>query len=293
MIISQLCYTYGMSTFSFKLSDEKIAKLKETFRDSIRENKNEYVDTFIQQDDLTITVYKSGKVVFQGNDAFFYASAYIDTKKTRQAGSDEVGTGDVFGPVVVCAAIVEESDYGFIEEMHITDSKQLTDTYIRQIGPQLIERFRHSLLILDNPTYNRVHETDNLNAIKAKMHNKAFLNMQAKGYSIPKAAYIDQFCPEEDYYRYLISEKEVYHDLIFETKAEAKYPAVAVGSIISRYAFLEYMDRLEQQYSMSFRKGSSDTEEIDANIQAFIARYGKERLKNVAKLHFRNFDKYR
>ena len=282
-----------MSTFSFKLSEDKIAKLKETFRDSICENRNEYVDTFIQKEDLTITIYKSGKVVFQGNDAFFYASAYIETKKARQAGSDEVGTGDVFGPVIVCAAIAEESDYPYIEQMHITDSKQLTDSYIRQIGPDLIKRFKHSLLILDNATYNRVHETDNLNAIKAKMHNKAFLNMKAKGYDIPKAAYIDQFCPEDDYYRYLLGEKEVYHDLIFETKAESKYPAVAIGSIISRYAFLEYMDKLEQQYSMSFHKGSSDLNGIDSDIQTFIARHGKDRLKNVAKLHFKNFDKYR
>lgn len=293
MIIIQLCYTSVMSTFSFKLSEDKIAKLKETFREYIKENRNEYVDTFIQKDDLTVTIYKSGKVVFQGNDAFFYASAYIDTKKSRQAGSDEVGTGDVFGPVVVCAAIVEEKDYELIERLHITDSKQLTDSYILQIGPQLIETFRHSLLILDDATYNRVHETDNLNAIKAKMHNKAYLNMKAKGYQIPKAAYVDQFCPEDDYYRYLVSEKEVYHDLIFETKAESKYPAVAVGSIISRYAFLQYMQKLEQQYSMTFHKGSSDLEGIDRDIQTFISRYGKERLKNVAKLHFKNFEKYR
>jgi ribonuclease HIII len=108
-----------MSNFSFKLDDEKILKLKETFKEYIKPNKNEYIDTFIQKDDLTITIYNTNKVVFQGNDAFFYAQTYIDTKKARQAGSDEVGTGDAFGPVVVCASIVEESDYEFIEMNHI------------------------------------------------------------------------------------------------------------------------------------------------------------------------------
>ena len=108
-----------MSNFSFKLDDEKILKLKETFKEYIKENKNEYIDTFIQKEDLTISIYKSKKVVFQGNDAFFYASAYLDNKKSRQAGSDEVGTGDVFGPVVVCAAIVEVEDYDYINEKHI------------------------------------------------------------------------------------------------------------------------------------------------------------------------------
>lgn len=289
----QLCYTNGMGNFSFKLDDDKINKLKETFKEYIKPNKNEYIDTFIQKDDLTISIYTSKKVVFQGNDAFFYASAYIDNKKTRQAGSDEVGTGDVFGPVVVCSAIVEVEDYDFIEQNHITDSKQLDDGFIRKIGPTLRNRFKHSLLILDNATYNKVHETDNLNAIKAKMHNKAFLNMLAKGYDIPKAAYIDQFCPEDDYYRYLINEKDVYHGLTFETKAESKYPAVAVGSMISRYAFLEYMDKLDQKYGIKFQRGSSNTLEIDNNIQYIINKYGKNELNNIGKLHFKNFDRYR
>ena len=281
-----------MSTFSFKLEDDKILKLKETFKEYIKPNKNEYVDTFIQKDDLTITIYNSNKVVFQGNDAFFYAQSYIDTKKTRQAGSDEVGTGDAFGPVVVCASIVEESDYDFIEMNHITDSKQLNDDFIRKIGPELRKRFKHSLLILDNQTYNRVHEKENLNSIKARMHNKAFLNMQDKGYDIPKAAYVDKFCEVDSYYRYLLNEERVYHDLIFETKAESKYPAVAVGSMISRYAFLEYMDKLAQKYGIEFHRGSSDLEGIKKDTDIFISKYGLNELKNVAKLHFKNFESY-
>lgn len=281
-----------MSNFSIKLSEEKIKVLKDTFKDYIKDNKNEYVDTFIQRDDLTITIYKSQKVVFQGNDAFFYASAYLENKANRQAGSDEVGTGDVFGPIVVCSAIIEENDYDYLNEKRITDSKQLNDQYIKSIGKELMSKFKHSLLILDNGTYNKVHETDNLNAIKAKMHNKAYLNLIDKGYDIPKAAYVDQFCSEDDYYRYLVNEKDVYHNLIFETKAEEKYPAVAVASIISRYAFLEYMDKLEEKYKMRFQKGSSDLESIDKTIQLFISKYGKDKLKYVGKLHFKNFDKY-
>jgi len=282
-----------MSTFSLRLDDQKIQLIKETFKDDIKANKNEYVDTFIQRDDLTITIYKTKKVVFQGEDAFFYASAYIDVNKKAQAGSDEVGTGDVFGPVVVCAAIIEEEDYSFIEEKHLTDSKQLQDSYILKIAPELISRFKHSLLILDNQTYNKVHEKNNLNAIKAKMHNKAYLNMLDKGYVIPKAAYVDQFCSISDYYRYLADEERIFRDLTFETKAEEKYPAVAVASIIARYAFLKSMEQMNDKYHMVFHRGSSDSETIDQDIQKFISLYGKEELKKVGKLHFRNFEKYR
>ena len=280
-----------MATFSFKLDDKKILKLKETFKDYIKSNPNEYIDTFIQKQDLTISIYTSGKVVFQGNDAFFYASSYLNTKKDRQAGSDEVGTGDVFGPVVVCSAIVEEQDYSFIEEKGITDSKKMTDTYILSIGQELMDKFKHSLLILDNETYNKVHETNNLNAIKAKMHNQAYLNLIKKGYSLPKACYVDQFCPSCDYFAYLNEEKNIYKDLIFETKAESSYPAVAVASCIARFAFLKYMDKLNKDYDMLFHKGAS--EEVDKDIKIFVNKYGKDKLNKVAKLHFKNLDNYR
>lgn len=282
-----------MATFSFKLDKEKIAKIKGTFKEYIKSNPNEYIDTFIQKDDLTISIYKTDKVVFQGNDAFFYAQAYIDVKKNRHGGSDEVGTGDCFGPVVVCAAIVEEEDFDYIEKNHITDSKKLTDEYIMKIGPDLIKRFKHSLLILDNQTYNKVHETDNLNAIKAKMHNKAYLNMKNKGYDIPKLCYVDEFCPASDYFAYLNSESDIYKDLVFETKAESKYEAVAVASIISRYAFLDYMDKLSKKYSIVFPKGSSDIDNINQTLKVFLSKYPKNQLNDVAKLHFKNFDNYR
>lgn len=282
-----------MATFSFKLDDEKILKLKNTFKEYIKTNPNEYIDTFIQKDDLSISIYKTKKVVFQGNDAFFYAQAYIDSKHIRHAGSDEVGTGDCFGPVVVCASIIEESDYEYIESKHITDSKELTDEYIKSIGPELVNKFKHSLLILDNATYNKVHEKDNLNSIKAKMHNQAYVNMQNKGYDMPKAGYVDQFCPEADYYAYLNEEKNIYRNLIFETKAESKYPAVAVSSIISRYAFLEYMESLNRKYGIIFPKGSSDLQLINKTINLFLSKYPKNELNNVAKLHFKNFDNFR
>ena len=280
-----------MGTFSFKLDQEKINTLKQTFKEYIKPNKNEYIDTFIQKDDLTISIYTSDKVVFQGNDAFFYAQAYLNTKKTRQAGSDEVGTGDVFGPVVVCSAIIEIQDYDFIEEKGITDSKQLTDSYIMSLGPILIEKFKHSLLILDNETYNKVHETNNLNAIKAKMHNQAYINLINKGYDMPKACYVDQFCQEDNYYDYLKDEKDIYHNLVFETKAESSYPAVAVASVIARYAFLKHMDKMNETYHMVFHKGAG--EEVDKVIEEFVNKYGKDKLNKVAKLHFKNLDKYR
>ena len=275
-----------MSNISLKLSQDKIEQLKQTFKQDIKNNPNEYIDTFIQRDDLTISIYKTGKVVFQGNDALFYASSYIETKINRQAGSDEVGTGDYFGPVVVCACIIEENQFNLLQELNVTDSKQLTDEHIIKIAPTLIKEIKHSLLILDNPKYNKVHEANNLNMIKAKLHNQGYINLLHKGYNVPKASYVDQFVAEDTYFSYIKDEKEVYHDLIFETKAEEKYPAVACASVIARYAFIESMKQLDYKYNMHFHYGAS--EEVNNDIILFTKKYSKDKLNEVAKLHFKN-----
>ena len=275
-----------MSNISIKLTEDKINKIKETFKEYIKNSPNEHVDTFIQKDNLTITIYKTGQAVFQGQDAIFYGSSFIDTKFNRQAGSDEVGTGDYFGPVVVCACILEEDDQNILMKYGIKDSKEMDDEQILNIGEELLRNVKHSLLILENEKYNEVHKTNNLNMIKAKMHNQAYLNLKNKGYDVPKASYVDDFCGESNYYNYLKDEKDIYHDLIFETKAESKYPAVAVASVIARYAFLKKMEELSDKYEFLFHKGASD--EVDKDAKAFVDRYGFQNLNKVAKIHFKN-----
>lgn len=275
-----------MSNISIKLTEDKINKIKETFKEYIKKSPNEHVDTFIQKDNLTITIYKTGQAVFQGQDAIFYGSSFIDTKFNRQAGSDEVGTGDYFGPVVVCACILEEDDQNILMKYGIKDSKEMDDEQILNIGEELLRDVKHSLLILDNEKYNEVHKTNNLNMIKAKMHNQAYLNLKNKGYDVPKASYVDDFCGEANYYNYLKDEKDIYHDLIFETKAESKYPAVAVASVIARYAFLKKMEEISDKYEFLFHKGASN--EVDKDAKAFVDRYGFQNLNKVAKIHFKN-----
>lgn len=276
-----------MGNLAIKLNEEKIAKIKETFNDYIIKSPNEYIDTFIQKEGLTISIYKTGKVLFQGEDALFYGESFIDTKFISHAGSDEVGTGDFFGPVVVVSSIVEEKDQSLINELKIKDSKEITDNKILEIGPKLIDNIKHSILILDNLKYNETHQKYNLNEIKAMLHNKAYLNLIAKGYKLPPLCYVDDFCGQSKYFEYLENEKEVYRNLIFETKAENKYEAVAVASCIARYVFLNELQKMEQKYQMKFNKGAS--EKVNEDAKLFINKYGKDRLKEVCKLHFKNY----
>lgn len=69
-----------MNTFSLKLPKDKINKIKETFKDDIKPSKNEYIDTFISREGLTISIYTNDKVVFQGSDALFMLKTLLKRK---------------------------------------------------------------------------------------------------------------------------------------------------------------------------------------------------------------------
>ena len=287
------------NTITLKLKSIQEEQLFKTFSE-FQTTPPQYAKWQLKPENCVITCYTSGKTVFQGKDANVYAAAFMEvrdeistpttTSHYPQAGSDEVGTGDYFGPVCVCASYVTKDDVDFLVKLGVRDSKQMSDADMLKIGPLLMERIAHSLLIVPPQKYNQVHESNNLNAIKAKLHNQAYINL-AKKIELPSFKIIDQFTPETSYYRYLKNEPQIIRGIHFETKAEDKYLSVAVGSIISRYGFLKTWEEMEQKYNMTLPKGSGD--KVDIVAQEFVERYGLERLGEIAKLHFKNTEKIR
>ena len=287
------------NTITLKLKSIQEEQLFKTFSE-FQTTPPQYAKWQLKPENCVITCYTSGKTVFQGKDANVYAAVFMEvrdeistpttTSHYPQAGSDEVGTGDYFGPVCVCASYVTKDDVDFLVKLGVRDSKQMSDADMLKIGPLLMERIPHSLLIVPPQKYNQVHESNNLNAIKAKLHNQAYINL-AKKIELPSFKIIDQFTPETSYYRYLKNEPQIIRGIHFETKAEDKYLSVAVGSIISRYGFLKTWEEMEQKYNMTLPKGSGD--KVDVVAQEFVERYGFDRLGEVAKLHFKNTEKIR
>lgn len=282
-----------MSTYTKLMSKEEMLALKKRLQ-ATSCKVPPYALYQIKTSDCTITAYESGKVVFQGDGADFYAETTNekDIEKGKlcatypECGSDEVGTGDYFGPIVVCAACVEEKHLPFLKNLKIQDSKQIKDEEIKKIAPQLMETLTYSLLILENAKYNSIHETNNMNAIKAKLHNQAFVHLLSKLNFSCTNLIIDQFTPEKNYYRYLQEEATIIQKIHFETKAENKYLSVACGSIIARFTFLKAMDQLSEQYGFIFPKGAGTG--VDYKGAEFVKQFGFDALRKVSKLHFKN-----
>ncbi|MFV0254891.1 MAG: ribonuclease HIII [Erysipelotrichaceae bacterium] len=276
---------------SIKIDKSYIADLKKDYQAYIVHSNEKHTAFMAKIQGTIIVAYHTGTVVFQGKDyEFFYdiiSKKYLNDM-AYTCGSDEVGTGDVFGPIVVCACAIRDKDIYLLKKYNIQDSKKITDKEIREIGPILYRKLSNSLLILKNSKYNDVIKNNNLNKIKAKLHNHAYLNLSKKINLDDYKCYIDQFTPAKNYFDYLSDTKNIYSNLIFATKAESKYPAVACASIIARYCFLVEWDKMCLKYDFMFPKGAGS--KVDIALQDFHDN-NKHSLAEVAKLNFKNLKK--
>lgn len=278
-----------MSTISIKLSDKQIEKLKILTKDLPEVMPPAYAKYAIRDSGLNIVVYNSNKTVFSGLNSKIFADQFKAEIVLPQAGSDETGNGSYFGPICVCACYIDNVTYDKIKHLALNDSKVITDAYIMEHGQFLRDNVTHSLMILDNQKYNQIQKTTNQNKMKVLLHNQCFVNLEKKVDKMPKLSVIDQFTPKKNYYNYLIGEKEIFSDLVFETKAESKYLAVAVASIIARFAFVSSLEQMSKHYNFQFLSGAGNL--VDISAQKFVDKYGKSELSQVAKVHFANTKK--
>ena len=95
-----------MATLTKNMTKEEIFQLKNRLSPFIlKESTPQYTYYQIKTKECSITAYTSGKVVFQGADLSWLEPKPTHSEAQDQAGSDEVGTGDYFGPVVVASCI--------------------------------------------------------------------------------------------------------------------------------------------------------------------------------------------
>ena len=291
-----------------QVNDETKQKMIEYYKDKVRDKKIPYAIFQAQEEDTVITLYESGKAMFQGTsadvDAAMWGTVLDNTKEKQEeqkkkdlkyhncssVGSDEVGTGDYFGPIVVTATYVKKEDIPFLEKLGVGDSKKIDDSKILKIAPEIVKKVKYRSVILSNKEYNEKYDKDiNMNKIKAIMHNRVLYQLMQE--EKPDADYIivDEFAREARYYEYLRGIPTIQRDITFLTKAEDKNLAVACGSIISRYIFLKEFDKLCDNIHIPLPKGAS--KDVDKVGEEIVEKYGKEKLKDLAKFNFKNTDR--
>ena len=305
---------------SYKISDNTKEEMIKYYEDKKRAKTPAYAVFQADEAGTVITLYTSNKVVFQGISADVDANMWRDLeahlnngkgpiedkKKEKKVkdekelyeerksyyyinsiGSDEVGTGDYFGPIVVTATYVNQENREFLEELGVKDSKKLTDEKILEIVPKIIKKIPYETIIYTNEEYNK--NDYNMNKVKAILHNKAILSLLKKDFYIYDKVVVDQFCLPKNYFNYLKESNNVFRKIDFTTKAEDKCLSVACGSLISRYVFIKEMNKLSKNIGMQIPKGAS--EKVDEFGIELVKKYGKDILKKITKYNFKNTEK--
>ncbi|MFA5283820.1 MAG: ribonuclease HIII [Bacilli bacterium] len=206
----------------------------------------------------------------------------------EQIGSDEVGVGDFFGPVCVCASHIDKKDIVRLKYLGVKDSKKMSDEYILKIGPSLIKEFEYSQVSVNDEKYNElISKGNNLNGIKARLHNQALLHLVKKHHHI-NHIFMDQFASPDIYYKYLSMDREIVRNITFHTKGESLYPSVALASVIARYSFLKKMELLNKKYGVKIPFGAG--EKVTDFAKRLIKKIGREEFDKIVKHNFKNYD---
>jgi len=309
------------NVISFFVSEKTQDMMSEELNWCMRDKTPQYAKWQAKDGDTVITLYESGKVVFQGKDADLSSDFWITTEKINSGsvnvknsenktkkdkldkneyvnpriynsssiGSDEVGTGDYFGPIVVTAVYVSKEDIPFLEELGVKDSKKLTDKGIIELVPKFIKKIKYESMILTNKEYNEFYSSDlNMNKIKAILHNKVLYKLTNK---IDDYEYVivDQFAEPYVYFNYLKNSANVVRNITFFTKGESKHLSVACASLISRYIFINEFDKLSKSLNMEIPKGAGEI--VDTAGKKIVETYGFDKLNEIAKLNFKNTQK--
>ena len=306
----------GQTTITLKVSEKTKEMMNEFFADLKRIKTPPYAVFQADDGDTVVTLYESGKAVFQGKDADLSSEFWIETEKINSGsatvtnsndkkkeekkekvlpirinsiGSDEVGTGDYFGPIVVTSCYVSKENIDFLIDLGVRDSKKLTDEKIMKLVPEIIKKIPYKTYILSNLEYNAHYKNNiNMNMLKAILHNKVLYEMKSLGYAYDYIV-VDQFEYPAAYFKHIASSTKQVKDIFFLTKAEDQCLSVACASMISRYIFIKKMKELSNSLGINIPKGASD--KVDEIGKYIVSKYGKSKLNEIAKINFKNTEK--
>ncbi len=207
----------------------------------------------------------------------------MSSKLVKWIGSDEAGKGDYFGPLVVAGVLVDNTIVKSLEELGVKDSKRLSDNSVKELAKKIKKMCTCSVVTIGPAKYNELYtKIRNLNRLLAWGHSRAIENILSKKEECDYAL-ADQF-GDEKFIIAALMEKGKGIKVKQEIRAESDI-GVAAASILARAEFVHRLAMLSVKYGMDFPKGASPA--VIETGKEFVSKYGKERLKEVAKIHFK------
>lgn len=292
-----------------KLGQDQIKLLEKILIERGLEKKEVAGGTAYRSIDCIITIYNTGKVLFQGKkvevlhsevcSALFGDSsagnegldmgvqeALEEIKTWPRIGSDESGKGDFFGPLVTTAFLVKSKEVeSELIAIGVKDSKKLSDKQIKELATKVRALGDFVVIKIGPQRYNELYaKFHNLNNLLAWSHARAIENVLEKNSA--ELIVADQFGDKSLIERALFAKgKNV--KLQQRHKAEADV-AVAAASILARDTFVNSIEALSREHGVLLPLGSGNT--VIATAQKLAKEKGIIVLDGLAKTHFKTYD---
>jgi ribonuclease HIII len=251
---------------------------------------NQYELLRIKDGEIDIVVYKTGKLVHNNSTASKEIVNFILTRERSfdyLLGSDEVGKGEWYGPLVTTAVALVPEDIIRFREIGVRDSKTLSKKELEKLAGQIIGSSTiHKSVILMPEVYNERYrefekEGKSLNDLLAWSHAAAIKDVLGivSTTSQKIKIIIDKFDVEKTDLRLERANiKQPNVEIIQSSKGDTEIP-VSVASILAKHEFEERVDQLCKQINIDLR--NSSPEEIDRKTLPLVS---KTHFKNVSRL---------
>jgi len=210
----------------------------------------------------------------------------MDRERWPVIGVDESGKGDFFGPLVIAGVLVKESQAPILADLGVRDSKTIADGKIITLASRIREFCTFDTVVINPEKYNQLYyKIRNLNRLLGWGHARVIENILER--EPAGVAVSDKFGAE----RFIIDslQKEGRKIELIQIVRGESHPAVAAASILARAEFLRRMEMMSERHAVIFPRGASS--KVDMAGRELVRSRGVDILKQVAKVHFKNFKK--
>lgn len=200
-------------------------------------------------------------------------------------GVDESGKGDFFGPLCVAGVLINDKNEKLFIDLGIKDSKKISDKKILVLAEKIKANAVHSIVAISNTKYNELYnKIKNLNRLLAWGHARVIENI-CENHQCDYAL-SDKF-GDDNYIKNALMKNGRNITLKQMVRAESADIAVAAASVLARATYIKKMEEMEIKYGIKFPKGCSDL--VKNAAKEFVAKYGRDKLNEVCKTHFKTF----
>ncbi|MFH1722319.1 MAG: ribonuclease HIII [Candidatus Altiarchaeota archaeon] len=242
-----------------------------------------------KKDQLTVILYKSGKLVIQGGDVDLVIDKIMNSLHQKDAqpfishiGTDESGKGDFFGPLVVAGVYVSNTEESQLRLCGVRDSKQLKDGRIYEIADKVRKCCVYDEVSIGPQRYNSLYEEiKNLNKLLSWAHARVIENLLEK---VDCGLVISDQFGEKHFLLDRLMAKGRTIELVQKPRAEVDL-AVAAASVLARSRYLEERKLLGEKYGFELPGGSGNNA-LEA-AKSLVSSHGQGVLEKVAKVHFK------